>query len=95
MLTYLVDPQFPGIISWHRITHDAKSKHTKMSKVVILTNLQVTRQMKLLEEHKEKLESDSQLKGEAHLIDQKCAGLHNNTTDISFHSGMERVEQVV
>ena len=91
----VVDTKFPSIISWFYIYRDAKLKCMKMSQVVILTIFQVTRQMKLLEEHKEKLESDSQLKGEAHLIDQKCAGLHNNTTDISFHSGMERVEQVI
>ena len=53
----------------------------------------VGRQLSELEERKSTLDADAELKAEARQIDQKCHGLHNNTSDATFHSGIDRVEQ--
>ena len=53
----------------------------------------VSRQLDELAARKSRLQNDVSLKDEAFTIDQKCFSLHNESGDVNFHCGIERVEQ--
>ena len=70
--------------------NDNIRKYQQLMKVLIE---KVERQIMNSKEAQDAISKDLEMKDEAFGIDQVCFVTHNNSSELSLHSGIERVEQ--
>ena len=70
--------------------NDNIRKYQQLMKILIE---KVDKQIQNSKEAQDALNKDLELKDEAYGIDQTCFVTHNNSSELSLHSGIERVEQ--